>query len=139
MHLMLGCTPATPEFPVLSVCSNSPRPLRPTAVNLKFPSAPFSFPCRPSPSFSLTPPSVLQCDRLRQPLLSFSRVPCPLRPLPPPSVHLTLARHINKRTGTVRGLKLNNLCPTALKTQTGCSRNIKKPQTPKKSREAGLD
>lgn len=39
--------------------------------------------------------------------------------------------HTNKRAGMVKGLKLNKLCPTALNTQTGCSKNIKKPQTPK--------
>lgn len=53
----------------------------------------------------------------------------PLLPFPP-SLSLIpglfLLRHTNKRAGMVKGLKLNNLCPTALNTQTGCSQNIKK-------------
>lgn len=139
LHLMLGCTPATPEFPMLSVCNNPPHPLHSTAANLKF-----SFHCHPYPFLSLSIPSslflhfhssfwVLQFDHLSLSLSLFNGLFlfC--------FSQFFLSCRTNKRAGMVRGLKLNKLCPTALNTQTGCSQNIKKPQTPKKRREAGLD
>lgn len=144
---MLGCTPATPEFPMLSVCNN-PRPTPPPQPTSSSPQ------CR-SP-FSATSPYISTFLSLSIPSLlflhfhsCFSALQFLHLPQPPPSLSVFLVLglfvcrlspsflscHTNKRAGMVRGLKLNNLCPTTLNTQTGCSQNIKTANT--KEKEGG--
>lgn len=80
----------------------------------------FSFPCHPYHSLFLSMPSSLPAYKpllsIRLSFLVFSICfsPC------------FLLHHTNKRAGMVKSLKLNNLCPAALNTQTGCSQNILK-------------
>lgn len=141
MHLMLGCTPVTPKFPVLPVCNNPPNPLHSTPPQLTssspqccfpFPSIPTHFPLFPSlhvfPYVSILPP---QTFHLRP--FSLRVLVCPFPLLLRVSF---LSSHTNKRARMVRVLKLNKMCPMALNIQTGCSQNIKNRKH--QSREAGL-
>lgn len=79
LHLMLGCTPVTPEFPMLSVWNNFPHPSStpPHSTSIS-PSMQFSFHCHlypvtplsiPSPSFLHfhSPAWVLRFDHLPRP------------------------------------------------------------------------
>lgn len=148
LHLILGCTPATPEFPKLSVWNNPPRPPpQPTSSSPQC-----SFPFTTIPTHFPLFPSLHLFSYISTLSSEFSNLITCLSPLSVFCFFLYLifsssaaarlsflSSHNNKRAVMVRGLKLNKLCPTALNTQTGCSQNIKKPQTPKKRREEGLD